>query len=247
VERVLKDEATQIGATPVSQQQIERLFGVLVGGDRVGARQLVEEMLSGGTPPAELITEVYWPTYSMIEKMYRADQMTTLAHNMSTKLLRVLVDQTAMELESETSNGRSVLAFCGPTEADELGAQMAVDLLEANGFNVRFAGGGVAGDEILEEVQTTQPDVLLMFASAPSDLPEIRRMIDHISEIGAWKATQTVVGGGVFNRADGLAEEIGADLWASSPAELVEVMLDEPERRAEPDQRTVGRKRKRAA
>lgn len=231
----------------MSQQLIERLFGVLVAGDRVGARQLVEEVLSSGVQPQTVISELFWPVYSMIEKMFRADQMSTLAHNMSTKLLRVLVDQTAMELESEAGNGRTVLAFCGPTDADELGAQMAVDLLEANGFSVRFAGGGVAGDEILEEVQTTQPDVLLMFASAPSDLPEIRRMIDHIAEIGAWKSTQTVVGGGVFNRADGLAEEIGADLWASSPAELVEVMLDEPERRAEPDQRTVGRKRRKAA
>ena len=55
---------------------------------------------------------------------------------------------------------------------------------------------------------------------------------------------QIAVGGGVFNRADGLAEEIGADLWATTPLSLVEAMIAEPARRAVADQRTVGRKRK---
>lgn len=35
---------------------------------------------------------------------------------------------------------------------------------------------------------------------------------------------QIVVGGGIFNRAPGLAEEIGADLWATSPRELLSVL-----------------------
>jgi hypothetical protein len=53
-----------------------------------------------------------------------------------------------------------------------------------------------------------------------------------------------VVGGGVFNRAEGLAEEIGADLWAKDPTQLLERLAGEPERRATPEQRTVGRHRR---
>ena len=52
------------------------------------------------------------------------------------------------------------------------------------------------------------------------------------------------VGGGVFNRAEGLAEEIGADIWARDPEELISVMDRQRERRMSDDQRTVGRKRK---
>ena len=50
--------------------------------------------------------------------------------------------------------------------------------------------------------------------------------------------------GAVFNRAEGLAEEIGADLWASHPLELVDAMIDDADIRATPAQRTVGRTRK---
>lgn len=181
-----------------------------------------------------LICEVLWPTYQLIDGFYRKHKIETIAHHMATRLLRVLADQTSARLTRSTPIDRRVFAVCGPNDPDELGAQMAVDMLEAAGFEVRFAGGGVASDEIMAQVQETQPEVLLLFASAPGDLPGIRAMLDQIKENGAVRRMQVVVGGGVFNRAKGLAEEIGVDLYAESPRELVEMMVKHPERRAEP-------------
>ena len=41
-----------------------------------------------------------------------------------------------------------------------------------------------------------------------------------------------------------MSEEIGADLWATDPEELIRVMAEKPDRRMTPDQRTVGRRRR---
>ena len=230
-----------------SERTIERLFEALVNGDRAWAREVIAETEREGVTPEDLMTEVLWPVYENVTTLFRNDQLTTLGHHLATRLLRTICDRTALRFEAEPSNGRTVFAVCGPTDADELAAEMAVDLLEREGFTVSFAGGGIAADEIMEVVQERQPDVLLLFASAPSDLPETRGLIDRMREIGACDGTQIVVGGGVYNRAEGLAEEIGADLWATSPTELVATMIDDPTRRAESDQRTVGRKRLRSA
>jgi methanogenic corrinoid protein MtbC1 len=175
--------------------------------------------------------------------LYREDQLTTLNHHMASRLLRVLVDQTAASLPFNHSRNKRVLAFCGPSDADDLGAQMAVDLLEASGFTMCFAGGGIAGDEIMARVNDEKPDILLMFCSAPHDLPDIREMIDRLREIGACPNLQIAVGGGVFNRASGLAEEIGADIWAETPLEMVESLVECPDQRAFKEQRTVGKTR----
>lgn len=225
----------------------EQLFETLISGDRPAAREFVNAAFARGISPDDLISKVFWPTYELIDRLHRGDQMTTIAHHMSTRLLRVLVDQTAMRLDQRPTRSRTVFAVCGPTDADELGAQMAVDLLEREGFTITFSGGGVASDEILAQVQENRPDVLLLFASAPGDLPGIRAMIDQIREIGAVRSMQVAVGGGVFNRAQGLAEEIGADLWASTPLDLVREMTSHPDRRAEPTQQSVGKKRVRKA
>lgn len=228
----------------------ERLFEVLINGDRPAARRLVTEMREAGHAPNAIVRDVFWPTYEMIERLFRNDQLTTLSYRLATRLLRVLVDQTAAVLDARPANGRAIFTWCGPNEGDELGAQMAVDLLEANGFQMTFSGGGIAPDEILAQVQETKPQILLMFCSDSSDLPHIRGLIDTIREIGACPHLQIVVGGGVFSRADGLAEEIGADLWATCPTELIDIISENPTHRAEknqPQAETQPQRRRKAA
>ena len=223
-------------------QLIERFFETLVTGDRPRAREIVNQTSETGWSAQRLITDLFWPTYEMLDKLYRHDQLGKLAHHTATRLLRVLVDQNSVKLVKAAPLNRNVMAFCGASEADEMGGQMAVDILESAGFNVTFGGGGIANDEIMSQVNETQPDVLLLFASAPADLPNIRALIDNLREIGGCPDVQIAVGAGVFNRADGLAEEMGADLWATTPLEMAQVLIEEPARRASADQRTVGKK-----
>jgi len=223
---------------------VERLFHVLVTGNRSGAAAIVAEMTDDGATPEWIAHEVYWPVIEMISQLFRSDQLTTLAHHYAIRLLRRLIDHTQLDYEPRGPRGRSVLIFSGPSESDELAGQLAADLLESDGYETRFAGGGVANDEILGEIGEHHPDVLLMFSSGATDAPNIRLIIDTVREINAAPQMQIVVGGGVFNRADGLAEEIGADLWARTPSELLTRLHQEPARRATPEQRTVGRTRK---
>ena len=225
-------------------QQIiqERFFETLITGDRPAARSIVNECRQQGVNPRVIMTDLFWPSYESIEKLWRADQMTSMSYHLATRLLRTLIDQASLTLTlSNGVKGRTVLATCGTSESEELGAQMAVDLLEDSGYRVRFMGGGVSPDEIMSHVQESKPDVLLMFCSSATDLPGVRFVIDNLREIGAAGGTQIVVGGGVFNRADGLAEEIGADLWATDPLDLVEMLAAGEEVRAIPEQRTVGK------
>jgi methanogenic corrinoid protein MtbC1 len=222
----------------------ERLFQALVTGDRNAARQIVGETEAEGISPEERTHCLYWPVLEMINQLFRADQLSMMAHHYATRLLRTLVDQGQAAYSQETRRGRKVLMFCGLGDVEDLAGQLAADLVEAAGYEVYFSGGGVANDEIMAEVGRHRPDVLLMFGSSPGDAPNIRLLIDGIRGVGACPEMQIVVGGGVFNRAEGLAEEIGADLWVKTPRELLERRDVEKSRRATADQRTVGRNRR---
>ena len=224
-----------------AQAFTERLFSSMVSGDRNEARRLVQEARGEGMAAEMMTHEVFWPIVEMITNLYRQDQLTALSHHYATRLMRMLLDQAQSEYIQGDRNGRRICLFSGPGEADELAGQLVADMAEAAGYEVFFAGGGIANDEILEEVGSRTPDILLMFASSAGDAPNIRVLIDTIREIDSHPDLQIVVGGGVFNRAPGLAEEIGADLWAKNPLELLQQLTTNPERRATPEQRTVGR------
>jgi methanogenic corrinoid protein MtbC1 len=221
----------------------ERFFQSLINGDRSGARAVVDQCVAADVPAESIIEKLFWPVYENIQRMHREDQLSVVCHHYATRLLRMLTDQMQMRLEAQPRNGRRVLMLGGPREGDELAGQMAADILEAHGYDVYFAGGGVANDEVIGQVGRLQPHVLVLFGNAPSDLPYIRALIDELRGLGTCPSMQIVVGGGVFNRADGLAEEIGADLWAPTPVELASAMTAQPQRRMEANQRTVGRRR----
>lgn len=230
----------------MTQQQIlvERFFETLISGDRRAARSIVDQCFAAEVEAEQIIERLIWPTYEHIETQYRSDTLSRLSHHYATRLLRMIVDQVQLRLEQRETLHQRVLVVCGPDEPNELAGQMTADLLEAAGYDVYFAGGGVAKDEIISQLGELDPQTLVMFSSVPSDLPNMRVMIDEIHDQGLSPRCQIVVGGGVFNRADGLAEEIGADLWAKTPLELVQELTENGERRADEDQRTVGRRRR---
>ena len=237
--------AGNIGVIHVNQEIIvERLFGSLISGDRRESRSIVREVISAGFSAEQLTHEVYWPTLEMINNLFRNDQLTTLAHHYATRLMRSLIDQAQIGYSQNSRRDKSVVMFSGPNEADALAGVIVAVIIVADGYDVFFGGGGIANDGILAEVGERGPDILLMFASAPSDAPNIRQLIDTIRGINSCPHMQIVVGGGVFNRAPGLAEEIGADLWARDPRELIDQLADGTARRATAEQRTVGRNRK---
>ena len=229
-----------------SQNQLfERFFNCLISGDRPGARMVVDQVLDAAACDGQkVLTHLYWPTLERFQKLYRNDQMSNLAYNYATRLLRHLIDQMQLRLKQSERRNTKVLVVSGSDQSEELSAQIASDLLEADGYDVFYAGGGIANDEIIEQIGELNADRLVIFGAVPSMVPHTRQLIDRLHEIGVCPHLQIIVGGGVFNRADGLAEEIGADLWAKDPTELVGVMNEQQERRMAANQRTVGRRRR---
>lgn len=226
---------------------IENLFSTLVSGDRNAPRTLVEAAFENGISADVVARDVFWPTINNITNLYRNDQITRLAQQYATRSLSALIANVQTKYEIAESKNRTICLFCGPSELDDLAARLTADILEADGYTVFFGGGNIAQDDILEEIHNRRPDIMLMFSPGGSDGPVIRHLIDHIREINAFPEMQIVVGGGVFNRAPGLAEEIGADLWASDPEELLEELENNKDIRADLDARTVGRGKVRAA
>lgn len=203
---------------------VEQLFNHLVNGDRARTRQFVGRVLTEGMTPAEFAGEVVWRLQETLFKLNRADQIAPLAFNYATRLLRSLTDQLQAGYQQSPRRGAEVLLFSGREEIEDLGGQIAADLLEADGWDVRFGGPMVATDDILAEVHARRPKWLVLFCSHPKDVAPIRALIDTLRDINAHPDLRVAVGGGVFNRASGLAEEMGAIHAASTPIQLVELL-----------------------
>src|SRR5947209_1649757 len=216
----------------------------LLNGDRNACRGIVDSALASGVPAIDLLTQLVWPTMELLQSLYREDRISIASLNLATRLNRQLTDQLTAKLERNDPHGRKALIFCGNAEPEELGGQICADLFEVDGWTVRFAGGGVPDDEVLKLIGDERPDLLVMFGTLPAGVPAVRKLIDYLREVNSCPNMQVMCCGGIYKRAEGLAEEIGADLYAPDAAEAVSVANEHPARRATGDQQTVGRTRR---
>jgi methanogenic corrinoid protein MtbC1 len=230
--------------SPFLESLLERFVAPLFIGDRSGARAILAEAFEEGLSPEQIMMQVIWPTMEKVQGLYRADRINTGVHHMASRLLRMLSDQLALRLPRMERNGRTMLVVCSPGEPEELGAQITTDLAEAHGWTVHFAGGGVPNDEIVGWIGQLQPQVLMVYGTVPSGAPMVRQLVDLLHDVGICPKMQIICSGGVFNRAEGLAEEIGSDLFARDPVEALAILDAFPHKRATPEQQTVGRKRR---
>jgi methanogenic corrinoid protein MtbC1 len=222
------------------QQYIEPLLA----GDRQGCRRFIEETLATGVLASDLLNQLIWPTMELLQSLYREDRVTIGSLNLATRLNRSITDQLCAKLPASPSKGRKVLIFCGNDEPEELGGQICADLFESDGYVVKFAGGGVPEDEVLQLIGDERPDLLMLFGTLPSGVPAVRRLIDYLREVNSCPEMQIMCCGGIYRRAEGLAEEIGADLFAPDAATAVTIANEHPGRKATVDQQTVGRMRR---
>ncbi|MHC4574979.1 MAG: cobalamin B12-binding domain-containing protein [Planctomycetota bacterium] len=202
---------------------LERYLAALLEGDRRRARGVIEEALQSGIPANSVYVDIIWPVMVETEELARAGRITAVEEHMGTRINRTIVDQLQNKLPRRPNKARKVVVCCAETEPKELGAQIMADLFESNGWEVRFVGGGLTEDDILDFVNKYAPDVLLVYGTRPKQAPGVRRLIARIRDVNAWPDMRIMVSGGVFNRAEGLWEEIGADLFAETAAKAVEV------------------------
>ena len=216
----------------------------LLAGDRPACRGMIDVALTAGLSPYELLTQLVWPTMELLQSLYREDRINISALNLATRLNRSITDQLTAKLERKASNNKKVLIFCGDDEPEELGGQICADLFECEGYTVRFAGGGVPEDEVLKLIGEARPELLVLFGTLPSGVPAVRRLIDYLREVNSCPSMQVMCCGGIYKRAEGLADEIGADLYAPDAAAAVQIAEQNPTRKATMDQQTVGRTRR---
>lgn len=212
----------------MTNNTLECYLDALLAGDRKRCRTVIEETLHTGTPVNSVYADVIWPIMMEIEHLLRSDKITPVQEHLATRINRTIVDQLQNKLPCKKTNNKKVVVCCAPGELQELGAQMTADLFESDGWEIRFLGGVLNNDDILGYANEYGPDILLIYGTTPKQAPDIRKLIDTIRQINAWPNMRIMVSGGLFNRAEGLWEEIGADLFAATAHEALQAASNPP-------------------
>lgn len=218
----------------VKESILQRYLKSLLTGNRNECRTIIEEALQSGIPAHQVYMDIIWPMMAEIDKLYREDQIDSAQEALASRINRTLVNQLQNKLPRRPGKDKRVAIVTANSEQAELGGQMINDLFESDGWDTRFLGGTVCHDDIMSYIHGYKPDILLLYGFNGSDAPTVRSLIDTIRNVNAFPQMRIMLSGGVFSRAEGLWEEIGADLYAETAAQAVMVAQTPPEKLSAP-------------
>ncbi len=228
----------------IKTEMLARYLEPLLRGDRTACRGVIEEALQSGIPANSVYMHIVWPIMVEIEKLLRKGKISPTQEHLATRINRTIVDQLQNKLPRRPVKNKKVVVCCTQEELQELGAQMLTDLFESDGWEVRFLGGGLTNDDVLEFINGYAPDILLIYGTTPKQAPDVRRLINTVKWVDAWPNLRVMVSGGLFNRAEGLWEEMEADMYAGTPDEALQV-ASRHEEMPRCERRTINKRKKR--
>lgn len=218
----------------VKEFVLERYLNSLLDGSRIECRSIIEEVLQTGTPANKVYMEVIWPIMVEIDRLYRYGQIDSAQEAIASRINRTIVNQLQNKLPRKAGKARKIVVCTANNEKAELGGQMISDLFESDGWDTRFLGGTVCYDDVMTFTHSFHPELLIIYGVEGKDAPSVRQLIDTIRQVNAFPDMRIMLSGGVFGRAEGLWEEIGADLYAENATEAIAIANSETSKLPQP-------------
>lgn len=201
---------------------VEKLVQAIIDGDDEEAKVIAEEVLEkvedlgmvvGKLTDAMRELGKQFETFEIFlpEMIVSSDAMTAAMEVISPKLLA-----------GGGGVQKGIVALGGaPGDMHEIGKNIVVTVLKADGFSVIDLGRDVAAYEFVQKAEEAKADIIGISALMTTTMPGAKEVIRILEEKGIRDKFKVIVGGAPTNAK--WAEGIGTDGWAENSTDAVEL------------------------
>jgi len=201
------------GRAPAAEAVTAYLQAVLAG-RRDAAVAVALGELEHGRSVADVYVDVLQEAQVEVGRLWESNRITVAREHMATALTQLVMAQLYPRLERGAERrGRAVVTGV-EGELHQVGAQMVADIVEADGWEVRFLGCGSPHRGVLDAIAEHQADAVGVSVALFGNVPRARGLIAEIRGLGLARRPAVVVGGAALKGAPELCRELGADGFA---------------------------------
>ncbi|MDY0269560.1 cobalamin B12-binding domain-containing protein [Trichloromonas sp.] len=195
----------------------------ILAGRRDAAVNVVLEALDNGHDLRDLYVEIFQKALYEVGRLWEANRITVADEHLATAVTQYVVARAYERLPTaETHRGRAIITGV-QGELHQVGANMVADLLEADGWDVRFLGTDMPAGDILTMTRDHQAELLGISATMLFNLPQVIALVERLrAELGT-AAPRIILGGGAFRLLPELPAELKVDAVATELRQGVEL------------------------
>ena len=190
----------------------------LAGDRREAVRVVVEEGLGGGASVVDLQAQVIGAAQDEIGRLWQLNVVTIAQEHMATAISHLTLAALFERARVAKSTGKKILIACVEGELHDLPARLVSDLLEIEGFDVRFLGANVPHDDLISMVRDEKPHLVGLSVTMSFNLPSLRTAV---SMLRAVTAAPIFVGGHALTWSPGLEQQLDIQPAGRTPDEVL--------------------------
>lgn len=203
-----------------------KLRECIIGGNKEGLVEAVEEGLSQDVSPLALIDQMTDIMKEVGEKFENGEaflpEMVKAADAWKVAVAK-LEPKLAEDQAAQKKVGRIVI---GTVQSDmhDLGKNIVVAFLKTVGFEIMDVGIDASPSKLIDAAKEFDADIIGASALLTTTMPYQKALIEHLEARNLRDKFKVIVGGGPVNQK--WADEIGADGYADDAAEAAKLCMN---------------------
>ena len=183
---------------------------------------LAEKMLTEGQNPL-MILDLCREAVEIIGKQFEQGHYflpeLILAGEMLKEISKIAEPFIKRDAEEKTERIGKVVIGSVKGDIHDIGKDIVIFLLDANGFEVQDLGVDVPPEKFVEAIRNTQPQVVGMSALLTTVFDSFKHTVEAIEEAGLRDDVKIMIGGGTVT--DDVREYSGADAYGKDAVAAV--------------------------
>ena len=164
--------------------------------DETEALRLAENMMKSGIDPVQIL-EKCREGMSIVGEKFESGDFFLSEMIMAAEIFNQIMGQIKPQLKKNISTSKGKIVI-GTVEGDvhDIGKNIVIALLEAEGFDVVDLGVDVPAAKFVEAIKEHEPDIVGMSSLLTVALEATKETVDAITEAGLRDKVKIIVGGG---------------------------------------------------
>lgn len=186
----------------------------ILAGDRARAAAIAVDAVDRGAELYDVYVDVLQNALYRVGKRWETKEITVAREHLATAITQFVISLLYARLPRTHTPRGAVVITGAQGEQHQVGPMMLADVLESDGWDVRFLGTNAPAEDVVTTVREHRADVLGISATMLFSIPRVRELIDMCRD-GDGERLRIIVGGQAFRAAPGLHEEVGAHAFAA--------------------------------
>jgi methanogenic corrinoid protein MtbC1 len=208
----------QIEPPPVKPDWMEtknNFLSALLDGDTQKCIEISNESIKTKNDIESFYLQIIQPVMYEIGMLWERGEISVAREHLASAIVSRILSTNGMRGFSVQKNKGKAVICASPNEFHEIGAWMISDVLEYEGWQVKYLGANMPKEDLIDLLTDFKPNLLALSVTMPYNILKTKEIISDIKSNSNLSKIKILIGGRAFNDTADLWHTAGADAFAS--------------------------------